>query len=91
LAIWEVLYEETSGYNLTAGLARFNWDAASMGAANNYLSLATGMSNAIWVVTDNPNLTYSQDYGVPIPEPSTLLLIGSGLLGFVGLRRKLKK
>jgi len=37
------------------------------------------------------NLIYEQPITEPIPEPTTMLLVGSGLLGFVGLRRKFKK
>jgi uncharacterized protein (TIGR03118 family) len=40
-----------------------------------------------------PNGEVNGLFGViqPIPEPTTLFLIGSGLIGLVGLRRKLKK
>lgn len=53
---------------------------------------SAGDTTGFWTndfVIDDPSFTYTP---VPVPEPSSLLLIGSGLLGVAGLvRRKLRR
>jgi hypothetical protein len=37
------------------------------------------------------SLTYNGGGGAPVPEPCTMLLLGLGLIGVAGVRRKFKK
>ena len=62
-----------------------------------FLSIVTGNSDSTsWVTFSTPENSGNWDYAVagmdvdvaPVPEPSTMLLMGSGLLGLVGYSRK---
>jgi hypothetical protein len=92
IALWEISYETSGAYDVTAGAAIFKGsDGAALTRASFYLSNLAAQSNVnVWVLESGTN----QDmvHVTPVPEPSTyaLMLAGLGAVGFVSRRRRPK-
>jgi hypothetical protein len=73
-------------------LWRDHWTSGNL-SGNLYVTFqnntGSDYTGSMDVSAGSVNMSYESS--VSVPEPTTMLLLGAGLLGFVGFRRKLKK
>ena len=90
VAIWNALYDGDA--DVTGGSFWVSSDyAAGLQAANGMLAALAGYNgpalNATWLRLANDGQGGTQDFTAPVPEPASVLLLGTGLLVLLVRRR----
>lgn len=77
--------DDTGSHTYNVAVTNPNYSFFGLTTDVGYIDSITFTPGVSWVGLDN--FSYG-DAGAPVPEPSTILLVGVGLLGLVGYSRK---
>jgi hypothetical protein len=99
LAIWDSLYD--NDFSVTGGTGFYATslsNASYATTANAWLDQleqrmneGTPLPQAGWLRTVDGANNRSQDFIAPVPEPGSIMLMGSGLASLLGFRRRLRQ
>jgi hypothetical protein len=87
---------DTDGVIGTAGMAWWGAYGTNTQEALDADIAAWGLAEEEWIFTAKldgveTSITSHRDAAAPVPEPATMLLFGTGLIGLIGFRKKFKK
>ena len=83
--LWDLSFQTDSFTLATLSFTGLNEGISLLSYSNVVLSDDWGMALSADSVSDSVGVS------APVPEPATIFLLGTGLMGFIGFGRKLKK
>lgn len=91
VAMWEIAYDHAlgNGDNLSSGVFKYSANAAIQNYANSLLvSTANQAAPYLYLRAVGSGSNRGQDLVMPVPEPSAIVALGTGLIGLLARRRR---